>query len=174
LILFLLCSRESSVTLNALAQDHRNDVFSNTMALVCGTLGRILIFYIDVIQFLFFQGFYSRKPDTGIPPSLVLADSIGAIIISIYIFINWIRQANRKLYRFVSLFSNKYIYVEQVKRLSGHTAKPEFLQQITWIAFHHSPLISKIDTVRAFHIGTHFLVEVCYSIVFRILFIFLG
>ena len=50
--------------------------------------------------------------------------------------------------------------LEQIKRLTGYTAKPEFLQQITWIAFHHSPLISKIDTVRAFHFGTHFLVEV--------------
>lgn len=51
-----------------------------------------------------------------------------------------------------------------MKRLTGHTAKPDFLQQITWIAFHHSPLILKIDTVRAFHFGTHFLVEVCYPI----------
>jgi divalent metal cation (Fe/Co/Zn/Cd) transporter len=53
-----------------------------------------------------------------------------------------------------------YISKEQIKRLTGHTAKPEFLQQITWITFHHSPLILKIDTVRAFHFGTHFLVEV--------------
>lgn len=57
-----------------------------------------------------------------------------------------------------------YLFLEQIKRLTGLTAKPEFIQQITWIAFHHSPLISKIDTVRAFYFGTHFLVEVCYSI----------
>ncbi len=44
--------------------------------------------------------------------------------------------------------------------MTGHTAKPEFLQQITWIAFHHSPSISKIDTVRAFHFGTSYLVEI--------------
>lgn len=54
----------------------------------------------------------------------------------------------------------QFCFIEQIKRLTGYTAKPEFLQQITWIAFHHSPLISKIDTVRAFHFGTHFLVEV--------------
>jgi divalent metal cation (Fe/Co/Zn/Cd) transporter len=53
MILFFLCSRENSATLNALAQDHRNDVFSNIMALLCGTLGRIYIFYIDLIQFYF-------------------------------------------------------------------------------------------------------------------------
>ena len=34
------------------------------------------------------------------------------------------------------------------------------MQQLTWIAFHHSPLVRKIDTVRAYHFGTHFLVEV--------------
>lgn len=43
LILFILCSRESSVTLNALAQDHRNDVFSNVIALICGVAGRFSI-----------------------------------------------------------------------------------------------------------------------------------
>ncbi len=36
----------------------------------------------------------------------------------------------------------------------------EFLRQLTWIAFHHSPLIRKIDTVRAYHFGTQFLVEI--------------
>ena len=60
-------------------------------------------------------------------------------------------------------FVDRSISLEQIKRLTGYTAKPEFLQQITWIAFHHSPLISKIDTVRAFHFGTHFLVEVWQS-----------
>ncbi|CAF3541966.1 unnamed protein product [Rotaria sp. Silwood1] len=123
LILFILCSRETSETLNVLAQDHRNDVFSNSIALICG--------------------FLSRKNPMRFPAYLVLADSIGAILISIYILITWIRQAN-----------------QQVKHLTGHTAKPEFLQQITWMAFHHSSSILKIDTVRAFHFGTYFLVEV--------------
>ncbi|CAF4198054.1 unnamed protein product, partial [Rotaria magnacalcarata] len=48
----------------------------------------------------------------------------------------------------------------QVKRLTGLTADPRFLSQITWITYHHSPLIEKIDTVRAFYFGTSFLVEV--------------
>ncbi len=43
LILFILCSRVSSATLNALSQDHRNDVFSNAVALFCGIIGMILI-----------------------------------------------------------------------------------------------------------------------------------
>jgi hypothetical protein len=106
-----------------------------------------------------------------LPASLILTDSIGAILISIYILITWIRQANGKSDISLLKSINNYIYIEQIKRLSGYTAKPEFLQQITWIAFHHSPLILKIDTVRAFHFGTCFLVEVCY--LKNILFLFL-
>lgn len=46
LILFLLCSRERSETLNALAQDHRNDVFSNSIALICGIFGKTEAFFL--------------------------------------------------------------------------------------------------------------------------------
>jgi divalent metal cation (Fe/Co/Zn/Cd) transporter len=49
LILFFLCSRENSATLNALSQDHRNDVLSNTVALLCGILGMIYHFSINLI-----------------------------------------------------------------------------------------------------------------------------
>ncbi|CAF1274263.1 unnamed protein product [Adineta ricciae] len=126
LVLFILCSRESSVTLNALAQDHRNDVFSNVIALICGVAGS-----------------HARLLVGNWKQYFILADPIGAVVVSIYILVTWVRQAS-----------------QQVKRLTGHTAKPEFLQQITWVAFHHSPQILKIDTVRAFHFGTNFLVEV--------------
>ncbi|CAF0832862.1 unnamed protein product [Didymodactylos carnosus] len=124
LILFILCRRVANPTLNALGQDHRNDVFSNIIALVCGLVG-------------------SHAYKTVSIHALILTDPIGAIIISLFILVSWWRQAK-----------------QQVQRLSGHTAKPEFLQQITWIAFNHSPLITKIDTVRAFYFGTYFLVEV--------------
>ncbi|CAF4376778.1 unnamed protein product, partial [Adineta steineri] len=39
-------------------------------------------------------------------------------------------------------------------------ADPRFISQITWLTYHHSPLIEKIDTVRAFYFGTSYLVEV--------------
>ena len=74
---------------------------------------------------------------------MVVIDPIGAIIISLYIIFCWLKQLR-----------------EQVRNLSGYKAKPEFLQKITWLTLHHSPLIQKIDTVRAFHFGTSFLVEV--------------
>ena len=91
----------------------------------------------------------------------ILADPIGAVVVSIYILVTWVRQASRKFDRVGQKVSRFFSgFIEQVKRLTGHTAKPEFLQQITWVAFHHSPQILKIDTVRAFHFGTNFLVEV--------------
>ena len=49
---------------------------------------------------------------------------------------------------------------EQTKLLTGHTANPNFLSKITWICLNHHEDIVLIDTVRAFHFGTNFLVEV--------------
>ncbi|CAF1927628.1 unnamed protein product [Rotaria magnacalcarata] len=79
----------------------------------------------------------------SINEKLIFIGPMGAILISLYIIFTWIRQANG-----------------QVKRLTGLTADPRFLSQITWITYHHSPLIEKIDTVRAFYFGTSYLVEV--------------
>ena len=39
-ILFFLCFRIKTPTMSALAADHRNDVFSNLVALVCGLIGK--------------------------------------------------------------------------------------------------------------------------------------
>ena len=39
-ILFFLCSRVKNPTMSALAEDHRNDVASNSIALVCGLIGK--------------------------------------------------------------------------------------------------------------------------------------
>jgi divalent metal cation (Fe/Co/Zn/Cd) transporter len=44
--------------------------------------------------------------------------------------------------------------------LTGHTARPDFMKKITWLALNHHPSIHLIDTVRAFHFGQNFLVEV--------------
>lgn len=44
--------------------------------------------------------------------------------------------------------------------LTGHTAQPEFLKKLTWIAINHHAEVLFIDTVRAFHFGSNFLVEV--------------
>jgi divalent metal cation (Fe/Co/Zn/Cd) transporter len=39
-ILFALCCRIKTPTMSALSSDHRNDVFSNIVALTCGLLGK--------------------------------------------------------------------------------------------------------------------------------------
>ena len=74
---------------------------------------------------------------------VVMIDPIGAILVSLYIIFCWGKQLR-----------------EQVRNLTGYKAEPEFLQKITWLTLHHSPFIRQIDTVRAFHFGTSFLVEV--------------
>jgi hypothetical protein len=80
---------------------------------------------------------------------------------------------------FILIFISNLFFQGQIKRLTGYTANPRFLSQITvsilishqtlflslywniqWLTYHHSPLIEKIETVRAFHFGTAFLVEV--------------
>ncbi|CAF1083260.1 unnamed protein product [Rotaria sordida] len=77
------------------------------------------------------------------PRELSVIDPVGAIVISLYIIICWIPQVRL-----------------HIRNLTGYTAPAQVLQQLTWIAFHHSSLIRKIDTVRAYHFGTHFLVEI--------------
>ncbi|CAF3203017.1 unnamed protein product [Rotaria socialis] len=123
-ILFALCCRIKLPAMIALTTDHRNDVASNVVALFCGLIATYA---------------YKNK----INQKAVVIDPIGAILISIYIIIMWVQQAN-----------------DQVKHLSGHTADPKFLSQLTWLTYHHSPAILKIDTVRAFYSGTLYLVEV--------------
>lgn len=126
-VLFILCHcfGRSSSSVRALALDHRNDVLSNIVAIICGYLGS--------------QEFMGKVGEYGV----VYIDPIGAIIISIYILVNWWKTG-----------------YEQTKLLTGHTADPNFLSKITWICLNHHEDIVLIDTVRAFHFGNNFLVEV--------------
>jgi hypothetical protein len=48
----------------------------------------------------------AKKHPKKLPVALVLADSIGAILISVYILVTWIRQANRK-----SIDDNSFIII---------------------------------------------------------------
>lgn len=100
------------------------------------------IFY---LIFIIFQFVLAAKALDGSIKQVkaVVVDPVGAIVISLYIIICWLKQLR-----------------EQVRHLSGYAAEPEFLQKITWFTLNHSPLIKQIDTVRAFHFGTSFLVEV--------------
>ncbi|CAG5115112.1 unnamed protein product, partial [Candidula unifasciata] len=70
-------------------------------------------------------------------------DPIGAIIIGFYIIISWYKTG-----------------YEHIQHVTGYTADPAFLSEITWISLNHSPKILCLDTVRAVHFGSQYLVEV--------------
>ncbi|KAI6176302.1 Metal tolerance protein 7 [Aphelenchoides bicaudatus] len=73
----------------------------------------------------------------------IYLDPLGAICVSLYIAITW-------------YFTGK----EQLVRLSGKSAKPEFINRIIKICIDHDERINYIDTVYVYHFGTRFLVEV--------------
>jgi cation diffusion facilitator family transporter len=75
--------------------------------------------------------------------SMWFLDSAGAICIALYIIVNWLQTG-----------------FEQMHLLSGRGAPPLLLQQLTYIASHHDKRIKFVDTVRAFHFGPSYLVEV--------------
>ncbi|KAK1454450.1 cation diffusion facilitator 1 [Colletotrichum cuscutae] len=70
-------------------------------------------------------------------------DPMGAILLSFLIAGLWLRTA-----------------YEEFQLLIGVSAEPEFLQLITYIAMTHSPEVKQIDTVRAYHSGPRYIVEI--------------
>ncbi len=46
-----------------------------------------------------------------------------------------------------------------IRHLIGITADPDFLKLITWIAINFTPSLTKIEMIKAFHLGTDLLVE---------------
>merc|ERR1712137_126314 len=69
-------------------------------------------------------------------------DPLGAIFISLYLMFIWACTG-----------------YSQLSSLTGKTAPPELLQALTFIARNHHPDIVAIDTVRAYHYGYNFMVE---------------
>lgn len=125
-VLWLVSRNVPSAVVQALAQDHRNDVLSNSVALLCGFLGS--------------SNFYRMTPGYY---GFAYVDPAGAFLISVYIIYNWWQTGS-----------------EQIKMLTGHTARPDFLSKLIWVSVNHHAKIRHIDTVRAFHFGSDFLVEV--------------
>ncbi|KAJ0410577.1 hypothetical protein ATCC90586_007410 [Pythium insidiosum] len=119
IVLWVICARigQTSPSAAALAQDHRNDVFSNVVAV---TTSMIAHWHRD----------------------LWYADSIGAIFISIYIAYSWLETGK-----------------EQVERLIGLRATPDFVEQVREISDLHHPQMTT-DIVRAYHFGSNYLVEI--------------
>ncbi|CAF4136440.1 unnamed protein product, partial [Adineta steineri] len=124
-ILFIFCIRVKNPSIYALAEDHRNDVASNIAALACG-----------LVAYNAFQG--------KIKQELVVVDPIGGIVISIYIIIAWILQANT-----------------QIRNLTGICAETKVLQRLTHVIYNYrSDVVTKIDSVQVAHYGTNYFIEV--------------
>jgi hypothetical protein len=63
-VLSFLCYQVPNPTMNAVAQDHRNDVFSNIIALTCGIIGKrnavLVYFYFEFFSFEIIGWFNKR------------------------------------------------------------------------------------------------------------------
>jgi divalent metal cation (Fe/Co/Zn/Cd) transporter len=70
-------------------------------------------------------------------------DPMGAICIGLLILVSWITNA-----------------FEQVWLLVGKSAPRDFLSKVTYMTVTHDDRILKVDTVRAYHAGQKFYVEV--------------
>ena len=120
LALYLFC-RYVNATANmdmlvALAEDHFNDVISNTGAVVTVAIA------------------YNVHAAWWVDPA-------GAILISVVIIGRWMAMV-----------------LEQVKKIVGHTAPPEFIAQVEDLARLHDARLS-VDCTRAYHFGARYNVE---------------
>nr|CCA18901.1 Cation Diffusion Facilitator (CDF) Family putative [Albugo laibachii Nc14] len=118
-ILWYLCFRIglTSPTARAIAQDHRNDVLSNSAAVITSLTAKL-------------------------HTNLWYIDSVGAILISLYIAISWLATGS-----------------EQVQRLVGLQADPVFIDKLRNFTNNHHPKM-QADIIRAYHFGSNYLVEV--------------
>jgi cation diffusion facilitator family transporter len=117
--LFVYCFRlrHMSHSLYILAEDHRNDVLSNSVALSAAAIA-------------------------SAQPAAWWVDPMGALLISVYIFLRWVHLGR-----------------EQAACLVGKAPEAEFLERVTALANAHYPTMA-CDVVRAYHFGERVLVEV--------------
>jgi len=102
--------------MEALAEDHFNDVISNTAAMITAAVA----FHVKGAWWV---------------------DPFGAIVISLVIIFRWLS-----------------IMKEQVKKIVGHTAPPEFIDRVNGIARRHDSRLA-VDVTRAYHFGARYNVE---------------
>jgi divalent metal cation (Fe/Co/Zn/Cd) transporter len=119
IILYFYCTsiRINSDILTALAEDHLNDVLSNSTAILTASLA---LYY----------------------PHYWYIDQLGAILISGIIISRWVD-----------------VITDQVKKIVGYTATPEFIQEVTDLAHAHDSRII-VDVTRAYHFGKSYIVEI--------------
>jgi len=109
----------SSDMLDALAEDHLNDVMSNSVAVITLAIAA----------------------EVDHDPNLWWVDASGAILISSVIVIRWWN-----------------VGMEQVNKLIGLTAPPEFIEQVESIAASHGSGV-EVDCTRVYYCGSRYHVE---------------
>lgn len=118
LILFIYCQFFvfDNQSVEALAQDHRNDVLSNMCSVVTALVG----YYV-----------WWR------------ADPIGGIVIGLFIMYTWAKTA-----------------LSTIKKMTGYRAEPDLIKKWTYLCLQYDDRITAIDTVRGYHIGNGYYLEV--------------
>lgn len=118
--LYLLCKAAKAVspsdTLEALAEDHLNDVWSNAASILTACLAAKV------------RGAWWCDPAGGI--------AISILIICRWAAVTW----------------------EQTKKLTGHTAPPEFVDRVNQLAAAHNAALA-VDVTRCYHFGARYNVE---------------
>lgn len=100
------------------AEDHRNDILTNSLGLVGGYLAAKVA-------------------------GMWWIDPLIALLLSLFVAYNWLGSAH-----------------EQLWLLVGQSASPELLNKLTLMAHNHDNRIEKVDTVRAYTVGSKFFAEV--------------
>lgn len=108
---------KGNVSLDAVADDHRNDVASNGVALAAAAVASV------------WKNAWATDP-------------VGAVLISTWIILAWCATVK-----------------EQADLLVGKAADPTFLELIRELVETHDPCVA-LDTIRAYHFGPKFLVEI--------------
>lgn len=130
-----------------------------TISIICSTVA------VKLLMFLYCVGYRAKSSSVRalatdhisdvVSNSILLAcyvfsyfvwgymDPIGGLGISFYLQFNWYGEGKK-----------------EVLKLSGQSAPPEFLSQLTFLTWNHSRLIVAVDTVRAYHLANGYLVEV--------------
>ncbi|KAK9767204.1 hypothetical protein K7432_003169 [Basidiobolus ranarum] len=116
-LLWIWCRTMTSSSVQALAQDHMNDVVFNVFSTVFPIVATSLSCY--------------------------WIDPFGAILLSIYIIVDWIRTCT-----------------ENLRRMSGASASAEDIQQFTYLTYRYSSRIQEVDTVRAYYVGDRLFTEI--------------
>ncbi|KAL5015135.1 hypothetical protein ScPMuIL_009405 [Solemya velum] len=117
LVLYLLCRKVPSPTVQTLALDHRNDVASNAVAILCGYLGS--------------QEF--RKESKLV--NLMYIDPAGALIISFYIAINWWVTGRAQMKLITGHTANSHFLSKLTWMCVNHNKDIKYIDTVA--AFHH-------------------------------------